>query len=142
MRTRTWLRCCCLRDCRDCNAWERSKAVIDQAYQWALTRKRTLLGSGSLQLLDLHLFEDGGERGSALGSDVVVVRNTASKGQDGNNERVGVSMCQWAMTRMQTPWGGGALEGGDLRVLEDRSKRNGTIVLDVVLPETAKHGRG
>ena len=48
-------------------------------------------GGGALELLDLRLFEDGGERGSALGSDVVA-RNTASKGQDGNGERVGVSM--------------------------------------------------
>ena len=75
--------------------------VREQACQRALTRKRTLLGSGALQLLDLRLFEDGGERGSALGSDVVV-RNTASKGQDGNSERVGVSMCQWALTQKQT----------------------------------------
>jgi len=48
-------------------------------------------GGGALELLDLRLFEDGGERGSALGSDVVA-RNTASEGQDGNCERVGVSM--------------------------------------------------
>ena len=66
----------------------------------AAVRARSLLGSGALQLLDLCLFEDGGERGSALGSDVVV-RNTASKGQDGNSERVGVSMCQWALTERQ-----------------------------------------
>ena len=65
--------------------------VREQACQWALTRKRTLLGGGALELLDLRLFEDGRERGSALGSDVVA-RNTASKGQDGNGERVGVSM--------------------------------------------------
>ena len=47
-------------------------------------------GGGALELLDLRLFEDGGERGSALGSDVVV-RNTASEGQDRNGERVGMS---------------------------------------------------
>ena len=58
--------------------------------QRALTEKRTLRGGGAPQLLDLRLFEDGGERCSALGSDVVVP-NTASEGQDGNSERVGVS---------------------------------------------------
>ena len=62
-----------------------------EACQWALTRKGTLLGGGALELLDLRLFEDGGERGSALVFDVVG-RNTASEGQDGNGERVGVSM--------------------------------------------------
>ena len=50
------------------------------------------------QVLKVQLFRDarhpggdGGERGSALGSDVVG-RNTASEEQDGNGERVGVSM--------------------------------------------------
>ena len=54
--------------------------------QWALTEKRTLRGGGALQLLDLRLFEDGGERGGALVSNVVG-RDTASDGQDGNGER-------------------------------------------------------
>ena len=48
-------------------------------------------GGGALQLLDLRLLEDGGERGGALGSDVVAPE-TASEGQDGNGERVDVSM--------------------------------------------------
>ena len=56
----------------------------------ALTLKRTLWDGGALQLLDLRLLEDGGERGGALGSDVVVC-DAASEGQDGNGERVGVS---------------------------------------------------
>ena len=42
-------------------------------------------------MLDLRLLEDGGERGGALGSDAVAPE-TASEGQDGNGERVGVSM--------------------------------------------------
>ena len=41
--------------------------------------KRTLWGGGALQLLDLRLFEDCGERGGALGSDVVV-RDAVSEG--------------------------------------------------------------
>ena len=48
-------------------------------------------GGGLPQGGDLRLLEDGGERGDALGSDVVAP-NTASEGQDGNDERVGVSM--------------------------------------------------
>ena len=55
-----------------------------------MTQKRTLRGGGALEFLDLRLFEDGGERGGALGPDAVV-RDTASEGQDGNGERVGVS---------------------------------------------------
>ena len=49
----------------------------------------------------MRLFEDGGERGSALVSDNIVP-NTASEGQDGNGERVGVSM--GADTKANT-WG-------------------------------------
>ena len=40
---------------------------------------------------DLCLVEDGSERSDALVSDVVPPE-TASEGQDGNGERVGVSM--------------------------------------------------
>jgi len=50
--------------------------------------------------------------------------------------------CQRALTRLQTLWGGGALEGGNLRILEDGSKLNSAILLDEVVLETAKHGRG
>ena len=38
--------------------------------------------------------------------------------------------------------GGGALQMGDLRLLEDGSERGGALVSDDVAPETAKHGRG
>ena len=67
-----------------------SRADYFNGRQWALTEKRTLRGGGALQLLDLRLFEDGGERGGALVSNVVG-RDTASDGQDGNGKRVGVS---------------------------------------------------
>ena len=56
-----------------------------------LTQKRTLSGGSALQLLDLRLLEDGGERGGALGSDAVV-RDAASNGRDGNGDRVGMPM--------------------------------------------------
>ena len=55
------------------------------------TKGNTLWGGGAPEVGDLRLLEDGGERGDALGSDVVAP-NTASEGQDGNDERVGVSM--------------------------------------------------
>ena len=87
--------------------------------------------------MDLRLFEDGSERGSALGSDVVV-RNTASKGQDGNGERVGVST---ALTLKQTLWGGGALELSDPRLLEDGGERGDALGSDVVDPNTASEGQ-
>ena len=48
--------------------------------------------------------------------------------------------CQWALTQTRTLCGGGALEVGDLRLLEDGGERRGALVSDVVLPETAKGG--
>ena len=54
--------------------------VSGEPCQWALTQKRTLWGGGALQVLDLRLLEDGGERGDALVSDVVETE-TANKGQ-------------------------------------------------------------
>ena len=38
--------------------------------------------------------------------------------------------------------GGGALEVGDLRLLEDCSERGGALVSDVVVPDTARDGWG
>ena len=69
------------------------------ACQWALTRKRTLWGGGVLEVGDLRLLEDGGERSGSLVSDVVV-SETVSEGKDGNGERVGA--CQCPLTRKQT----------------------------------------
>ena len=71
-------------------SWLLARLPRKDECQRALTQKRTLWGGGALQLLDLRLFEDGGERGGALGPDAVV-RDTASEGQDENGERVGVS---------------------------------------------------
>ena len=48
---------------------------------WALTEKRTLRGSGALEVGDVCLLEDGGERSGALSSNAVVCE-TASEGQD------------------------------------------------------------
>ena len=103
-----------------------------------MTQKRTLCGGGALPLLDLRLVEDCGERGGALGSDVVV-RDAASDGQDGNGERVGISM--GADTKANTLWGNGAPEVGDLCLLEDGSERGGALVSDVVASETVGEGR-
>ena len=44
--------------------------------------KRTLWGGGALEVGDLRLLEDGGERSGALGSDAVVCE-TVSERQDG-----------------------------------------------------------
>ena len=54
-------------------------------------RRRDCGCSGLPQGGDLRLLEDGSESGGALVSDVVA-SNTASEGQDGNGERVRVSM--------------------------------------------------
>ena len=59
--------------------------------QRALTQKQTLWGGGALEVGDLRLVEDGSQRSGTLGSDVVA-SETASEGQNGNGECVGVSM--------------------------------------------------
>ena len=53
--------------------------------------KGILWGGGAPQGGNLRLFEDSRERGGALGSDSVEP-DTASEGQDGIGERVGVSI--------------------------------------------------
>ena len=44
------------------------------------------------------------------------------------------------MTRKQTLWGSGALQIGDLRLVEDGSQRSGALGSDVVAFETASEG--
>ena len=43
---------------------------------------------------------------------------------------------------MRTLWGGGALQLGDLRLLEAGSERSGALGSDVVASETASEGWG
>ena len=52
-----------------------------------MTEKQTLWGDGPPQVGDLRLLEDVGERGGALGSDVVV-EETANEGRSRDGERV------------------------------------------------------
>ena len=52
-------------------------------------KKVNTLGWGALQIGDLRLLENSSESEGALGSNVVAA-NTASEGQNGNGERVGV----------------------------------------------------
>ena len=49
--------------------------------------------------------------------------------------------CQWALTRNGYSRGGGALEFGDLRLLEHGSERGGALGSDLVPTETANEGR-
>ena len=53
------------------------------------TKANTLGAGGALELGDLGLLKDGGERGHALVSDLVVAE-TASKGWGEDGERAGV----------------------------------------------------
>ena len=46
----------------------------------------------------------------------------------------------WVLTEMRTLWGGGALQLGDLRLLEDGSERSGALSSDFVLSETVSEG--
>ena len=56
------------------------------------------------------------------------------------SREAGAEQCQWTLTERRTPSGGGALEVGDPRLLEDGRERGGALVSDLVAPDTAKHG--
>ena len=105
--------------------------------QWALTEKRTLSGGGALEVGDHRLLEDGSKRRGALGSDAVVP-DTARDGW-GHSERAGA--CQRALTRTRTLLGGGALEVGNVCLVEDSSERGGALGTDVLAVETASEGQ-
>ena len=49
-------------------------------------------------------------------------------------------VCQWALTQKRTLSGSGALEVGDLRLLEHGSERGCTLISDLIAKETAKGG--
>ena len=74
------------------------------------------------------------ESGCSFGAELVVSQ-TASMVEAGGEA------CQGALTRKQTLWGGGALEVGDLRLLEDGGECGGAFVSDVVQVETASKGQ-
>jgi hypothetical protein len=46
------------------------------------------------------------------------------------------------LTQKRTLWGGGALQVGDLRLLEDGCERGGTLISDAVASETASEEWG
>jgi hypothetical protein len=75
------------------------------------------------------------ESGSSLGAEVIALETV-----NGRRSRDG-GECQRALTRKRTLWGGGALEFGDLRLLEDGSERGGALGSDHVVAETADEGR-
>ncbi len=109
-----------------------------------MTLKRTLWGGGALQFLNLRLLEDCGERGGALGSDAVV-HDAVSEGQDGNGERVGVSMGAdtKANTQELVREAGGLLERLQCRVaLETLCNRGSSFRTKLVVLEAAGGGLG
>ena len=91
------------------------RAVRDQACQWGADTKANTRGGGALELGDSCLFEDGSQRGGALGPDIVAIE-AAKHGEVG---AVRGEACQWALTEKQTLRGRGALEAFDLRLRED-----------------------
>ena len=54
---------------------------------------------------------------------------------------VGGEPCQWALTENRARSGGGAPQGGNLRLIEDGSERGGALVSDLVAPNTASEGQ-
>ena len=106
----------------------------------ALTQKANTGGGsragGLLQRLQRRVaLEALGESGASLGAEAVVAQ-TASMGAE-----VGAEVCQGALTLSGAAVGcGGALEVGDLCLLEDSSKRGGALGSDVVAFETVSEG--
>ena len=96
-------------------------------------------GAGvALEVSDVRLVEDGGERRGALGSNVIAFE-TASEG-------CGMGMVreqawQWALTGKRTLWGGGAPQLGDLRLLEDGGECSDALVSGAILIEAASEGQ-
>ena len=113
--------------------WAATECLL--SCQRALTRQQTLLGGSALEIGDLRLFQDGGERGGALGSDVVFVE-TADEGRSG----VGKKLASMSTGLCQRPRGGGALEVRDHRLLENSSERGGAFDSDAIAPDTARDG--
>ena len=63
-------------------------------------KKANTRGGGALELGDSRLFEDGSERGGALGPDAVVIE-AAKHGGGWGGERRGVSMGLWCLLSCQ-----------------------------------------
>ena len=78
-----------------------------------------------------------GESSYSFGTEVVGSQTASTRAESGAEREA----CQWALTRKRTVWGSGALEVGDLRLLEDGSECGGTLVSDVVAVETASEGQ-
>ena len=64
--------------------------VRSVAVSMGVDKKSERLGGRALQIGDLRLLEDGGERGGALHSDPIASK-TASEGRNGNGGRASVS---------------------------------------------------
>ena len=93
-------------------------------------------GGGALQVGNLRLVEDGSKRSGAYGSDAVLLK-TASEGRCENGGKASVSM---GADRTVSARGGGALQVGDLCLVEDGSKRSNALVSDAIASETASEG--
>ena len=78
-----------------------------------------------------------GATASRIEAAELVVLETAAVGFG-----VGGEPCQGALTERRTLSGGGALETGDLSLLEDGRERGGALVSDAIARDTAKHGEG
>ena len=101
----------------------------------ANTRGLVRAPSGLLERLQCRVaLEALSESGGSFGPEEVVVQ-TASMGAE-----VGAKACQGALTERRTLSGGGALEVGDHRLLEDGSERGGALVSDEVAFDTARDG--
>ena len=68
-----------------------------------MTGKRTLRGRGALQVRDLRCLEDGGKRGGALVSNIVVVETAGEKEWRVASVSTGVDI-------KSNAWGSGALQ--------------------------------
>ena len=118
-------------------------ATQERGVSMAADTKANALGRGALERGHVALLERLAQLGDALGGVGAAAEDVEAAelvpGQAATRER-GVSM--GVDTKANTQGWGGALEGGDLRLLEDCSERGGALDSDAVGGDTARDGWG
>ena len=105
--------------------------------QWALRTEKRTLGAAAHLSWEILVSLRTAASAEAPSSPKLLPWTLQSMGEVGV---VRDEACQWALTKRRTLSGGGALEVGDHRLLEDGCERGGALVSDLVPPDTAKHG--
>ena len=95
----------------------------------AVTQKHSG-GGGALERGHRASLECLAQLGDALGGVGAFSKLEAAQHVVGQAVSMTKEECQWALARKQPLWGGGALEGGDLCLLDNASECRGAFVSD------------